>query len=62
MFGAVGVFGLATVGFGLARALVPSLASLFVMGAADMISMYVRGTLIQLSTPDEMRGLSLITL
>ncbi len=56
MFGAVGVFGLATVGFGLARALVPSLASLFVMGAADMISMYVRGTLIQLSTPDEMRG------
>lgn len=56
MFVSVAVFGAATVGFGLSRLLWASLACLFVMGAADMVSMYVRGSLIQLSTPDEMRG------
>ncbi|MCB0881803.1 MAG: MFS transporter [Thermoleophilia bacterium] len=56
MFVSVAVFGVATMGFGLSRELWLSLACLFVMGAADMVSMYVRGSLIQLSTPDEMRG------
>jgi MFS family permease len=53
---AVGVFGLATIGFGLSRAFVPSLCALLVAGAADMVSVFVRQTLVQLNTPDEMRG------
>ena len=53
---AVGVFGAATIGFGLSRTMPLSLACLFVLGAADMLSVYVRQSLIQLSTPNEMRG------
>ncbi len=56
MFGAVALFGLATIVFGLSRELWLSLAALAVLGAADMISVYVRGSLIQLHTPDAMRG------
>ena len=56
MFIAVGVFGMATIGFGLSHSFPLSLALLVVLGAADMISVVVRSTLIQLSTPDDMRG------
>ncbi|MBV9527314.1 MFS transporter [Sphingomonas sp.] len=56
MLAAVAVFGLATVIFGLSRSMPLSLACLAVLGAADMFSVYVRQSLIQLYTPDEMRG------
>lgn len=56
MFQAVAVFGLATIGFGLSTSLWLSLFCLFVLGAADMISVYIRQTLVQLDTPDAMRG------
>jgi MFS family permease len=56
MLGAVGVFGLATIVFGLSRWMPLSLACLALLGAADMFSVYVRQSLIQLYTPDEMRG------
>jgi MFS family permease len=53
---AVAVFGGATVVFGLSRSMPLSLACLFLLGAADMLSVYVRQSLIQLYTPDAMRG------
>lgn len=53
---AVGVFGLATIGFGLSTSLPLSMACLFVTGAADMVSVYVRQSLVQGETPDAMRG------
>jgi MFS family permease len=53
---AVGVFGLATAIFGFSRSMPLSLVCLAVLGAADMISVNVRQSLIQLRTPDEMRG------
>jgi MFS family permease len=56
MFACVAVFGFATMVFGESRVMWLSLASLFVLGAADMISVYVRSSLIQLHTPDAMRG------
>lgn len=56
MLGAVAVFGVATIIFGLSTSLVLSLAMLFVIGAADMFSVYVRQSLIQLHTPDDKRG------
>ena len=56
MFIAVGLFGVATIGFGVSRQLWLSLACLFVLGLSDMVSVVVRGSLIQLGTPDEMRG------
>ena len=56
MYACVVIFGIATIIFGLSRNLVLSLSALFVMGAADMISVYVRTTLTQLATPDAMRG------
>lgn len=56
MFEAVALFGLATIGFGLSENLALSLACLFVLGAADMISVFVRQTLVQMETPDAMRG------
>ncbi len=52
----VGVYGAATAVFGLSRWLPLSLACLAILGAADMFSLYVRQSLIQLSTPNEMRG------
>jgi MFS family permease len=56
MFSAVALFGLATIVFGLSTNLALSLAALFVAGAADMISVFVRSALIQYATPDPMRG------
>lgn len=50
------IFGAATLGFGLSRSLPLSMALLAICGAADMFSVYVRSTLIQLHTPDEKRG------
>lgn len=52
----VATFGLATVGFGVSRDFYLSLALLFVLGAADMVSVIVRGVLVQTKTPPEMRG------
>ncbi|HEY0131070.1 MAG TPA: MFS transporter [Allosphingosinicella sp.] len=56
MLGAVIVFGVATIAFGFSTWMPLSLAALFVVGASDMFSVYVRQSLIQLSTPDAMRG------
>jgi hypothetical protein len=56
MLFAVGVFGGATALFGLSRSMPLSLLCLALLGAADMFSVYVRQSLIQLYTPDEMRG------
>jgi MFS family permease len=56
MLGAVIIFGAATIGFGLSRLMPLSLLCLAMIGAADMFSVYVRQSLIQLYTPDEMRG------
>lgn len=56
MFAGVFVFGLATIAFGLSRSFGLSLAALVLLGAADMISVFVRSTVVQLATPDEMRG------
>jgi hypothetical protein len=56
MLAAVIVFGLATAVFGLSTSYLLSLAMLALLGAADMFSVYIRQSLIQLHTPDEMRG------
>lgn len=56
MFQAVIIFGLATVVFALSRVLWLSLLALTVMGAADMVSVVIRVSVVQLGTPDEMRG------
>ncbi|WP_277963036.1 MFS transporter [Pseudomonas sp. RIT-To-2] len=56
MFTGVGVFGVATIAFGLSTSFWFSLGTLAVLGAADMISMVIRGAFVQLETPDEMRG------
>ncbi len=56
MFAAVAVFGLATIAFGLSTWFPLSLAALFVLGASDMVSVNIRSSLIQLATPDAMRG------
>jgi MFS family permease len=56
MFGGVAIFGVATVVFGLTQHVWVALAALSLMGAGDMISVYVRGLLVQLETPDGIRG------
>jgi MFS family permease len=56
LFAAIAVYGLATLVFGLSTSFALSLAALFVTGAADMVSVVVRQTMIQLETPDAMRG------
>ena len=56
MFGGVVVFGLATVVFGLSKSFWLSLLALAVMGAGDMVSVYIRHVLVQLETPDGIRG------
>lgn len=56
MFSAVAVFGAATIIFAVSRSMTLSFLTLVVMGAADMISVVIRSSLIQLETPDEMRG------
>jgi MFS family permease len=56
MFAALGAFGLATVVFALSGNLLLSCLALAVVGAADVVSVVVRSSLVQLRTPDEMRG------
>ncbi|MFC0633866.1 MFS transporter [Brevundimonas balnearis] len=56
MFAAVAVFGVCTLVFGLSKIVWLSAVMLFIGGAADMISVNIRQTLIQIATPDEMRG------
>jgi MFS family permease len=56
LFVCVGLFGAATVVFGLSRSLWLSLAALALAGAADMVSVIIRGSLLQLATPPQMRG------
>jgi MFS family permease len=56
MLWSVAVFGLATLVFGLSTSYPLSLGMLVLLGAADSISVFIRNTLIQLNTPDEMRG------
>jgi len=56
MLAGVGVYGAATLAFGLSRWLPLSLAMLAVLGAGDMISVFIRNTLVQLNTPDAVRG------
>ena len=56
MFGGVALFGAATIVFGLSAQLWLSLAMLLLMGAGDMVSVYVRHILVQSETPDAIRG------
>ncbi len=56
MFGGVAAFGLATLVFAVSKSLPFSVLALAALGAADMISVYVRQSLIQITTPDRMRG------
>jgi len=56
MFYAVAVFGLGTLVFALSTSITLSVAALFVIGAADNISVVIRSSLVQLLTPDSMRG------
>jgi len=56
MFEAVILFGLATIVFGLSRSVTLSVIALAVMGGADMVSVVIRLSLVQLRTPDAMRG------
>jgi MFS family permease len=56
LFVGVGLFGLATIGFGLSQNLPLSLIALAIAGAADMVSVVIRSSVLQLATPPEMRG------
>jgi MFS family permease len=56
MLACVAVYGLCSIAFGLSHSFVLSLAVLFVAGMADMVSVFVRHTVVQLTTPDAMRG------
>jgi MFS family permease len=56
MMWCVAGFGLFTVVFGISRNIYISLFALLMIGATDMVSVIVRSTMVQLATPDEMRG------
>jgi MFS family permease len=56
MFASVTTFGVATIAFGLSESFALSLLALAVLGASDSVSVVIRVTLVQLETPDEMRG------
>jgi MFS family permease len=56
MFGCVFLFGVATIVFGLSHSFLLSLLALVVVGATDMVSVVIRLTLIQINTPEEVRG------
>jgi MFS family permease len=56
LFACVTLFGLATIVFGVSKSFPLSLAALIVLGAADLVSVVVRHTVVQLTTPPEMRG------
>src|SRR6202140_2788041 len=52
----VAAFGVLTIVFGISHSLILSLIALFLLGASDMVSVIIRATLVQVATPDEMRG------
>jgi hypothetical protein len=56
LFVCVGVFGVATVVLGATRSYAVALAAVLVASAADMVSVFIRGSLVPLVTPDEKRG------
>jgi MFS family permease len=56
MFGVVGIFGVATIVFAVSTSLSLSMTALAILGAADSISVVIRFSLVQIETPDEMRG------
>ncbi len=56
MLGCVAMFGLATILFGISHNFYFSLACLVILGASDMVSVVIRGVLVQMQTPPEMRG------
>jgi MFS family permease len=56
MFAGVALFGVSTVVFGLSRSFMVSLVALALLGVGDMVSVYIRGILVQLETPDAIRG------
>jgi len=56
MFGGVAVFGLGTLALGATSHVAVALVALFLMGAGDMVSVYIRHLLVQFETPDEIRG------
>ena len=56
MFAGVALFGVATVVFGVSESFVISLVALVILGGADMVSVYIRHMLVQLETPDAIRG------
>lgn len=56
MFGGVAVFGVATIVFGMSTNGLISMIALATLGAADMVSVYIRHLLVQLETPDYLRG------
>jgi MFS family permease len=56
LFVTVAIYGLSILAFGFSTWLPLSLAALFVLGASDMISVFIRQTLVQIQTPDDMRG------
>ncbi len=56
LFAGVALFGFAVLAFGVSTLFLFSLLALAIMGAADMVSVFVRSTVVQLGTPDEMRG------
>lgn len=56
MFGGVAVFGLATIGLGQTRSVAVALLALVLIGAGDMVSVYIRHILVQFETPDSIRG------
>lgn len=56
LLGSVAVFGVATIAFGLSTSLMVSTSLMALAGAADSISVVIRSTLVQLETPDELRG------
>jgi len=56
LFGGVALFGVAVLAFALSRSYLLSLFALFLLGAGDALSVFVRATVVQLATPQEMRG------
>jgi MFS family permease len=56
MFASVAVFGIATIVFAVSKSFMLSLGALITLGAADVISVVIRSSLVQIETPDEMRG------
>jgi hypothetical protein len=56
LLGCVAAFGVFTILFGLSRSLILSLFALLMVGAVDMVSIIIRNMLVQMTTPDQMRG------